>query len=97
MHAFTSGLPVVVRGDSDRLLGITTEMAMQNGVVIGIVMEIEGVIRLLKSRYRGLNIILTGGDSAFFAEKLKTKIFVDPFLVLYGLYQIHQFNVGKTV
>lgn len=88
MHNFTSNLPLVKRGKLVNLIGNTTSSALQIGAAGGVLHEINGFIEAAKMEYKGLNVILTGGDAHFFADKLKTKIFVNPNLVLIGLNQI---------
>ena len=95
MHQFTAALPEVERRMNKGLMGRTTEQALQNGGVLGVLMEMGGYIEMLKMRYTEINVILTGGDSIFFAENLKTEIFVHPDLVLIGLDQILEFHVAK--
>lgn len=88
MHTFTSKLPLVKRGKADNLIGNSTTSALQIGATGGVFHEINSFIEHAKKLYKGLNVILTGGDAHFFADKLKTKIFVNPNLVLIGLNQI---------
>jgi type III pantothenate kinase len=88
MHSFTSNLPLVNRGKIVNLIGNTTSSALQIGATGGVLNEMRGFIDAAKKEYKGLNVILTGGDAHFFADKFKTKIFVNPNLVLIGLNQI---------
>lgn len=88
MHTFTSNLPLVNRGKLDKLIGNSTTSALQIGATGGALHEIKSFIESAKKEYKGLNVILTGRDAHFFADKLKTKIFVNPNLVLIGLNQI---------
>ena len=94
MQHFTARLPLVERPAGLRNgLGTTTETAMQLGGGFGNVLEMRGWIQWFRRRYPGINIILTGGDADYFAKRLKTKIFVSPNLVLFGLYKILLHNV----
>jgi len=95
MHHFTQRLPSVERTDTGTLLGETTHEAMQNGGLMGILMEIAGYIELLRNKYIKLNTLLTGGDAQYLAEHLNTGLNVQPHLILIGLNQILQFNVTK--
>lgn len=94
MHEFTGMLPEIKAVDSEALLlGYDTESCMQGGVVNGAVAEIDGMVAAYAERYPDFNAILTGGDGAFFASKLKSKIFADPDLALKGLNLILDHNV----
>ncbi len=92
MDKFTDKLPYVEPISNDHLMGLSTTEALQNGAVKGIILEIEGYIKHLKSEFGPINVILTGGDSAFFAKHFKKKIFAEPNLVLIGLNQILKNN-----
>lgn len=88
MNHFTDKLPLLEAEHHEHLMGLSTTEAMQNGAIKGIILEIEGYIRALASKKRAINVILTGGDSIFFAKHFKKKIFAEPNLVLIGLNHI---------
>ena len=93
LHHFTKRLPLCeLDEDSVRLLGNSTQTAIESGVVNGIVYEIEGYSRDLQQRYNNLRIIFTGGESDFFAKRLKNTIFATYDLVAYGLNRILEYN-----
>ena len=54
--------------------------------------EIDGMIDAYAERYDNFNVLLTGGDTAYFVYHLKNKIFADPNLTYKGLYAISEFN-----
>ncbi len=93
MHEFTDKLPEVDLDGDLLLLGYDTETCIRSGAVYGIVAEIDGMIREYESNYPDFNAILTGGDAPFFADKIKSKIFADPDLLLKGLNIILNHNV----
>ena len=68
-----------------------THGAMTAGVVFGLKFEVEGYI----NQYPDYTIVFTGGDAFYFAEKMKSAIFVTPNLVLMGLAQIADYYVEK--
>jgi len=88
LHQFTHALPFIKVEEEEIIpdYGIDTRGAITAGVVQGIVHELEGYI----AKNQGNKIILTGGDAVFFAEKLKTPIFVDCKLTITGLAEIAQ-------
>ena len=92
MHKFTHTLPRVKASKPSGVLGKSTKEALQNGAVLGIVGEIKAYIATLETKYANINVILTGGDGAFFAELIDYQIFVDPNFVLKGLNEILKSN-----
>lgn len=97
MHRFTARLPLVEPGVINNPVGQSTETAMRNGGQLGTVLEIEGFIGLFSEQFGSLRVILTGGDAEFFAKVLKSKIFVNPDLVLRGLNKILTYNAEQLV
>ena len=93
MHTFTAKLPLVERALAQTNIGYDTKSALQIGACKGMLLEIEGFIQLLSSEWGEINVILTGGDADFFVKNLKSQIFVNPNLVLYGLNKILNYNV----
>jgi type III pantothenate kinase len=96
LNTFTGKLPLVTLKESHDLTGNDTERSVLSGVVNGIIREIEGNVALYRKKYRGLKVILSGGDLNYFDKRLKISIFAVPNIVLEGLYQILAFNVKKT-
>ena len=93
MHEFTAKLPLIDRkNDVENPIGQSTETAMLNGAQLGLLMEMEGFIRLFADQIGKLQVLLTGGDADFFAKVLKSEIFVNPDLVLIGLNKILRYN-----
>ncbi len=95
LHDYTSTLPLVALPDKTALTGDTTACAIANGVVNGIVYEIEGYMARLEEEYPGIKIIFTGGDGKYFAERLKNPIFAVSDLVICGLNSILEFNANE--
>ncbi len=95
MHEFTNQLPQVSVEGELLLLGYDTETCIRSGAVHGMAAEIDGMIIAYSAQYSDFNAVLTGGDAAFFANKLKSKIFADPDLILKGLNIILKYNVPQ--
>jgi len=95
VHDFTAKLPLVGVVESAELIGNSTETCIQSGVINGVVEELNGIIRLYQQKFAGLVVILSGGDSRFFENKMKGSIFAVPELVLSGLNSILIHNVGR--
>jgi type III pantothenate kinase len=94
VHTFTAKLPLVNAVEQVELIGNSTETCIQSGVINGMTEEIKGTIMLYREKFEGLKVILCGGDTPFFENKLKGPIFAIPELVLSGLNSILIYNVG---
>ncbi len=102
LHRYTDNLPLVDFHEKFNLdqidaFGTSTEEAIQAGVLNGILYEIRSYINTLLNKYNGVRVLLTGGSSEYFVEKLKKTIFVDPNLVLNGLNHILEYQKGFNV
>jgi len=93
LHTFTKRLPEVEPSENFGLLGVNTNAALLNGVMNGVLFEINGYFDALKIKYPELSIFLTGGDANYFVSTLKSPIFAEKYLVLIGLNRILQLNV----
>jgi type III pantothenate kinase len=93
VHTFTAKLPLVSLTESISLIGDSTESCIQSGVINGTIAELDGIIDQYSNKFDELRVILCGGDSLFFENKLKTSIFASPDLVLIGLNSILNYNV----
>jgi type III pantothenate kinase len=94
MNAFTAKLPLATLVENPPLIGNTTETCLQSGAIHGMIAEINGTIALYRQKFEALQVILCGGDTSFFENKLKGPIFAIPELVLSGLNSILIYNVG---
>ena len=91
LNTFTKRLPMITPGEKICDFGTNTAEALEAGVVLGMKFEVEGYI----NQYPDHTIVFTGGDAFYFAEKMKSAIFVTPNLVLMGLAQIADYYVEK--
>lgn len=92
LHQKTSNLPLIDFEDYNTNYGIDTKTSILHGVVGGIINEIEGFIKDFSELGENFTIILTGGDSIFFAKKLKSPIFAHPNFLLESLVQLYQYQ-----
>jgi len=95
MHTFTAKLPLVNPVDSPKFIGDSTETCMQSGAIYGAIDEMGGAISRYGEEFEELQVILCGGDTRFFENKLKAPIFAVPELVLSGLNSILIYNVNR--
>lgn len=93
MHHFTASLPLVERRNLTSPTGKDTNTSILTGGQLGALMEMQGFMKMYEAKFGPVNVILTGGDADYFANKMKTKIFVNSNLVLIGLNQILKYNV----
>ena len=94
MQVFTAKLPLVQKEWNFPLIGYDTKTNMLSGVIAGITYEIAGFIDEYARKYSNFNVVLTGGDTSYFAGQLKNKIFADPYFLFKGLYALSETNNG---
>jgi type III pantothenate kinase len=92
MQVFTAKLPLVQPEWNFPLVGYDTKTNMQSGVIAGITYEMAGFIDLYASKYENFNVVLTGGDTVYFAGQLKNRIFADSNFLFKGLYALSETN-----
>lgn len=96
MHEQTALLPMVEPDHYFPLIGYDTKTNLQSGVILGMAKEIDGIIDAYALKFNNFNVLLTGGDMAFFVPHLKNRIFADPYLIFKGLYAICEHNTNQT-
>lgn len=92
LRDYTAKLPLVDEDWNFPLVGYDTETNITSGVILGMAKEIDGFIDAYAERYSNFNVLLTGGNSAYFVPHLKNRIFADPDLIFKGLYAISLHN-----
>ena len=92
MHVQTKKLPLLEPQIPSDFIGDSTISSMHNGVVQGISYELDGIIDQYKNHFKYLTVILTGGDSHFFAKRLKNSIFANSKFLLEGLNYLLEYN-----
>jgi type III pantothenate kinase len=92
MHDYTAKLPLASADWNFPLIGYDTKTNLQSGVIVGITSEIEGFIEKYQQKFGNFNVVLTGGNSAYFASQLKYKIFADHYFLFKGLYALSETN-----
>lgn len=92
LHVFTAKLPLIKADWNFPLVGYDTKTNILSGVLIGMAKEIDGMIEAYEEKYDNFNVLLSGGDTGWFASHLKKKIFADPNLIYKGLYAINEYN-----
>jgi type III pantothenate kinase len=95
LNQFTDKLPLVDSSAYFSEIGKNTKEAIRGGVQNGILFEIEKTIEIFAEKYEDLQVILTGGDSAFLSQMLNADVLVHLNLTLIGLNRILEFNSTK--
>lgn len=89
MNKFTNKLPLIAFDENYHdLIGNNTQSSIRMGAQLGMIAEVRGIIEQYKQMDASINIVLTGGDTAFLQKGLKNGIFADPDLILKGLNSI---------
>jgi len=96
MHDYTAKLPIATADWNFPLIGYDTKTNLQSGVIVGIISEIEGFIERYQQKFGNFNVVLTGGNSAYFASQLKYRIFADHNFLFKGLYALSETNNCRT-
>ncbi len=92
MHEYTAKLPLAEATWNFPLIGYDTKTNLQSGVLTGMAAEIDGIIERYSSKYGNFNVVLTGGNSGYFAGQIKSRIFADHNFLFKGLYALSQTN-----
>lgn len=92
LNRYSKALPLMNIPDETPSAGSSFETSITSGVISGIMFEIEGYISLNPQNM----VVFTGGDSIYFAKRMKNSIFVVCNLVLLGLALIADEYVKKN-
>lgn len=85
LHQFTARLPYVQPSENYGGVGHTTEQAVRNGVMDGMLFEAEHYItNFLAENNRG-KVVITGGNSHFWERRLNLPVVFSPNLGFVGL------------
>ncbi len=93
LHHFTDKLPLLAFDPNtipSDFIGNSTANSIHNGVVEGVLLEIEGSIQNYIDRFSNIIIILTGGDADFLAKRLKNTIFANSYFLMESMNQLYQ-------
>lgn len=88
LHRFTARLPLVAPAEAYGGAGQSTEEAIRNGVMLGILFEIQQYIECFLGQNRNGRVLLTGGNAHFLKGRLKPDILFCKYLSFVGLNEI---------
>lgn len=92
LHNLTANLPLLEKKQPRNIIGNSTETSIHSGVINGVLIEIDGIVKEYVTKYSDLTIILTGGDAKFLSKRLKSSIFANSNFLLEGLNYILEYN-----
>lgn len=93
LYTGTSKLPSIELSDPDGVIGGTTAESIRSGLIFGYQGAITALIDQARQEIGGpCKVVATGGDAAWFKEKIPALEAVEPNLTLYGLRQIYGLN-----
>ncbi len=92
LHRIAAKLPRVDLAFPPFIVGKTTEMSIQAGIMWGTVALVDGMINRIISEmgWKNTQIVATGGVASIIVEKLDRIKIVEPFLTLEGMRLIFQ-------
>lgn len=97
LHEYTGKLPKLNLTEKFSLTGKTTEEAIQNGVIQGVLFEIQSYIQIYAEKFPSISVFFTGGDAHFLAKNIhffgkKIKNCTSTTLTAIGLQRILEYN-----
>ena len=96
LHEFTASLPLCQATEPNGAFGKSTTEAIEQGVMQGILYEIEGYVERILAENDKKSIIFCGGDAESFVNRIKNAIFAPRKLMFTGLNRILEYNVSKN-
>jgi type III pantothenate kinase len=85
LHRFTAKLPLLEAEKPMADSGKNTKDSIMTGVMLGVVNEIEGLIKRYKLAYPTSHVIITGGDAELIKTLLAQEVIIEADLVFKGL------------
>ena len=95
LHDYTASLPLCSATEPNGEFGKSTNEAIEQGVMQGILHEIEGYVERVSAEKPKKCIIFCGGDAESFVNRIKNAIFAPRKLMFTGLNEILEYNVSK--
>ena len=96
LHEFTASLPLCQSIEPNGEFGKSTKEAIEQGVMQGVLHEIEGYINRISTANVKKSLIFCGGDAESFVNRIKNAIFAPRKLMFTGLNRILEYNVSKN-
>lgn len=97
LHEYTAHLPLCRTTAVADALGNTTRTAIEQGVMQGVLYEIEGYAARFLKKNPQIRIIFSGGDAKCFVNRIKNAIFANCNMMYIGLNVILEYNAAKEI
>jgi len=97
LHEYTAHLPLCEAAEVSARLGESTRTAIEQGVMRGVLYEIEGYVRDFRAKNPQMRIIFSGGDAKCFVNRIKNAIFANCNMMYIGLNAILEYNAAKEI
>ena len=88
LHRFTARLPLVTPTETYGGIGQSTEEAIRNGVMSGMLFEVQQYIECFLGQYPEGHVLITGGNAHFLERHLTPDILFCKYLSFVGLNEI---------
>ncbi len=88
LHRFTARLPLVTPTETYGGIGQSTEEAIRNGVMSGMLFEVQQYIERFLGQYPEGHVLITGGNAHFLERHLTPDILFCKYLSFVGLNEI---------
>ena len=95
LNEFTASLPLCKATEPNDEFGKSTTEAIEQGVMQGVLYEIEGYVERIFEKNDKKSVIFCGGDAESFVNRIKNAIFAPRKLMFTGLNRILEHNVSK--
>lgn len=92
LHHFTARLPYVLPAEVYGGIGRTTETAIRNGVMCGMLFEVERYMMDFREQHLSAQIVITGGNSKFLRKSLGNRAYFNDCLGFIGLNEILEYT-----
>ena len=92
MNDYTARLPRLENAENASFPGVDTKQSIICGIYYGILGEMKQFIHETEQSFGTVKVHLTGGDHQRFEKGLKSPIFANPKLTLWGLYELLKTN-----
>ena len=96
LNEFTASLPLCKATEPNNKFGQSTKEAIEQGVMQGVLHEIEGYVERVSKENDKKSIIFCGGDAESFVNRIKSAIFAPRKLMFTGLNRILEYNVSQN-
>lgn len=96
LHQFTAKLPYIEADMDYGAVGTTTDAAIRNGVMNGILFEVEGYVSRFMAEKENAQIVITGGNCVFLKNRLNSVICFNENIGFIGLNEVLEYHKKQS-